>query len=160
MGDIITMPGFYTSKAGKCEVKDCDGRFAIGWCNLLPVVWHCGTGHAQRPIEDIHNITGPWVDPPPKRHEQWTNVYPCGRNSTFDGNDGQEVADKCAALNPGRIGPARHMVELREGECIVPQCATIQMIDAAKDTLGSELRTNETAIRVWNTMIAARPRNA
>ena len=60
---IITSPGFYNSKAGKCEVKDCNGRYAIGWVGDLPVVWNV-YGRAQGC--DFENgefdITGPWVE--------------------------------------------------------------------------------------------------
>ena len=30
-GVVITGPGFYTSKAGKCEVKYADSDFAFGY---------------------------------------------------------------------------------------------------------------------------------
>ncbi len=79
MSVIIDKPGFYASKAGKCEVKFIDGDCAFGYHLVedFPAAWSAVNGEC---ISDHDNgrydITGPYVEPR-KPVEAWAVVtYP------------------------------------------------------------------------------------
>jgi hypothetical protein len=152
MGDIITGPGKYrpAGLVHPVRVKGGDDKLVFGYladeAPCMAGLWEVETGKNLCPGNSAYDITGPWVDPPPKRHECWVNVYPCGRNSTYET---REDAEKWGAVNPGSIGPARHMVELREGEVIVPTQPTEAMRMAGHG--------QDTSIGAYRAMIAARP---
>lgn len=81
---IIDKPGFYTSKAGKCEVVAVKGREAIGWDNsCIPgktaQIWDVWSGEPRVGCIAEHTITGPWIDKP-KPIEAWAVV---GRDGIF-----------------------------------------------------------------------------
>lgn len=66
---VIRGPGFYTSKAGKCEVVAINGNHAIGWSHMGGgVTWFRDTGKLVardsffRP--DDYDITSVWTDKP------------------------------------------------------------------------------------------------
>lgn len=159
MADIITGLGPYAASVANCkvEVTEIRGRHAIGWAHENetdhPVVWTVEDGATINGWARFR-ITGPWVESPPSRHECWTNVY--------DFNDAGEAfatlqaADKSA----GRLrkGPARHMVELREGECEpVPLEPTREQYEAVeRGIIASHSRSVLRAI--YQAMIKARPK--
>lgn len=63
---IINKPGFYISKAGKCEVVAVKGIRAIGWHEGgAAFVWWCQNGELVFPHNsgDRFYITGPYVEP-------------------------------------------------------------------------------------------------
>lgn len=82
MGCVITGPGFYTSKAGKCEVKWCDDEYAFGYdVNRNCRVWDCQSGWAFDARN--HDITGPWTDKP-KPIEMWRVCWGNGYYQNFN----------------------------------------------------------------------------
>lgn len=73
MKTVISGPGFYTSKAGKCEVVAVKDGAAIGWDGAaMPAqVWEAKTGKSLMwPGIGTHDIIGPWIDKP-KPIEAW-----------------------------------------------------------------------------------------
>ena len=70
---IITTPGFYASKAGKCEVVAIRNGVAIGWIGdgNCSGVWACKDGDSGD-FDD--HITGPWIEPR-KPVEAWAVVF-------------------------------------------------------------------------------------
>jgi len=129
---IITGPGFYTSTAGKCDARYTDDDFAFGYSPIgYTAIWVRTTGECIfagyfKSERAQFGITGPWTDPPPPRHECWVNFYPGDSESIA--HPSLETADKYHGGD--RIGPARRMVEIREGEVIVPTEPTEAMLVA------------------------------
>jgi hypothetical protein len=85
---IIDKPGFYESKAGKCEVvavKVGYVSWAIGWCDDRPVIWGAGSGRVEYAAgldsTAALDITGPW--PPRKPVEAWAVDRGCGCYELF-----------------------------------------------------------------------------
>lgn len=81
MSAIIDKPGFYSSKAGKCEVvavkESCTGRFAIGWNNFgAPRIWDARDGYLiDTDDHSDQDITGPYVEPrKPVEGEVWVDA--------------------------------------------------------------------------------------
>lgn len=64
---IIDKPGFYTSKAGKCEVLAVRGDRAFGIVDngSRAMSWYCVDGSMSMLEERYRewHITGPWVEP-------------------------------------------------------------------------------------------------
>lgn len=107
---VIDKPGFYTSMAGKCEVKDCNGRFALGWCNELPVIWNCLYGTAQGTYYGgEYNITGPWTDKP-KPIECWCVTFEGGHRQYFNTKTKAEYYMRAWNID----GEPRHLREFWE----------------------------------------------
>jgi hypothetical protein len=78
---LISKPGFYHSKAGKCEVVAVQGAYAFGRTpHGYPAVWHTnGTLHLYDGTSlepGALDITGPW--PPRKPVEAWVEVHDDG----------------------------------------------------------------------------------
>lgn len=158
---IITGPGFYASKAGKCEVKDFNGRFAIGWTNNLPMIWSaCGYVQGSE-LERDHNITGPYIEPPPKRHECWVNVYDDTVETIHSSKERADGFEAAGSTRRTRLGPARRMVELREGEEPAPPEATPDMISAAVNYVvlyRGLVSDKDFCGGIYRAMISARPK--
>lgn len=72
---IIDKPGFYNSKAGKCEVVAVRGSWALGVdTDGLPTVWAADDGTTQALCFSRRlDITGPFVEPR-KPVEAWAVV--------------------------------------------------------------------------------------
>lgn len=64
----ITQPGFYASKAGKCEVVAVRDGYAIGWDSGSTgnprQAWACSDGRAEIGVGRENDITAPW---PPRK---------------------------------------------------------------------------------------------
>ncbi len=91
---LIDKPGFYASKAGKCEVvavrETSGGLSAIGFCAHGDAsVWDAHDGgmvHVARDYSSCH-ITGPWVEPR-KPVEAWVV---CGGGGKYPYGDATEA---------------------------------------------------------------------
>ncbi len=85
---LIDKPGFYTSKAGKCEVVAVQDGFAFGFIlggeNVKYVrVWNCSDG-SQAYVDGLcdHEITGVWTDKP-KPIEAYAVIVDCYKKPLF-----------------------------------------------------------------------------
>lgn len=108
---VIDKPGFYTSKAGKCEVVAIRHGVAIGWVGdwTTSGVWWCATGDSGPGFED-YDITGPYIEPR-KPVEAW---------AIFEEEAGCFVAATISKLEAEqfhkRCTPAMRLIHLREVE--------------------------------------------
>lgn len=112
---IIKEPGFYISKAGKCEVVDVRKLQAIGWNQEgTAFVWRRDDGHVvtSGDSDNLLNITGPWVDPR-KPVEAWLLDWANGSAPEF-------FTCRMEALEELQLAkkdsPSARLVHLREVE--------------------------------------------
>lgn len=89
MKTVISGPGFYTSKAGKCEVVATRNGEAIGWSSRgYSAKWDMISGYAFRPgyirchLDEGDDITSIWTDKP-KPIEAWAVELPTGARPLF-----------------------------------------------------------------------------
>lgn len=130
MSDIITGPGKYKT-AGfthPVRVKGGDDKLVFGYvaddAPCMAGLWEVETGKNLCPGNSVYDITGPWPPAPPARHECWEFVERAGIIGRFGSREAVEREF------PGHAKHLRHMVELREGEVIMPPKATRQILCA------------------------------
>lgn len=77
---IIDKPGFYTSKAGKCEVVAVKDGVAFGFLpSQVPAIWGAGDGSCFAPDDfERYYITSHYIEPR-KPVEAWAVYEPNGR---------------------------------------------------------------------------------
>lgn len=110
---IIDKPGFYTSKAGKCEVVAVKDGYAFGFIHAgeharYVRVWSCADG-AQAYVDALcdHHITGPYVEPR-KPVEAWAVVRTVGNVHLFE--------TRSCAVDCQRGYAGARLIHLREVE--------------------------------------------
>lgn len=109
---LIEKPGFYLSKAGKCEVKYADDEFAFGYdVHRIPCVWYCSTGFA--PDARNHDITSIWTDKP-KPIEAWAVDYQVNekdRAQVWFGEDESRARQYKDSIDASRTPRLVHLIE-------------------------------------------------
>lgn len=111
---VINKPGFYTSKAGKCEVVAVKDGYAFGFLHSSERVrwvrvWSCENGYeADANATNNARIEGPFVEPR-KPVEAWALVLKSGGyGGAFFSHDA--ALAKCCSLDGARL------IHLREVE--------------------------------------------
>ncbi len=110
---LIDKPGFYSSKAGKCEVVAVHGSYVFGRTpHGYPAVWHAGGVlylYDGTRIDGL-DITGPWE--PRKPVEAWAVV--CRAGNVRDLSVSKEASEQYRLAHWGLYARLIRLIEAPE----------------------------------------------
>lgn len=110
---IITKPGFYASKNGRCEVVWCNNSYGFGFLqDYSPAIWSVDGTMLHRLTDGDVDITGAWVEPS-QREELWMIRHPSGEGVLYWNEKEAMKAAECLRQRGARLV---HLREVKDAQ--------------------------------------------